>query len=257
MWRVSLYQVLRERCQITLLTQLQSLTQWQRKLLHKVKYNIDSRQEITALLKQTLVHMAWNKWGRGATNLVGNGDQGSAKVAEFHVRYFAEKVLTSTDLVQQHGHVRARVRTILQTLNIAFSISTTHTRHVSWSSSRRNGNFQTPISVPAVRPKQCHILSNPAHRQNYTVACLNYTLQTMMPSPGWPVMAPKCIRQQLSSITRHLASMGSAAGQVTTSHWPHITDFVIYFVPIFCQRLYYFRILKFFKVCKIRKKTTF
>jgi len=33
-------------------------------------------------------------------------------------------------------------------------------------------------------------LSNPAHRQDYTVACLNYTLQTMMPLPGWPVMAP-------------------------------------------------------------------
>ena len=55
---------------------------------------------------------------------------------------------------------------------------------------RRNGNFQTPISVPAVRPKRCHTLSNPAHRQDYTVACLNYTLQTMMPLPGWPVMAP-------------------------------------------------------------------
>ena len=54
----------------------------------------------------------------------------------------------------------------------------------------RNGNFQTPISVPAVRPKRCHTLSNPAHKQDYTVACLNYTLQTMMPLPGWPVMAP-------------------------------------------------------------------
>ena len=28
------------------------------------------------------------------------------------------------------------------------------------------------------------------YRQDYTVACLNYTLQTMMPLPGWPVMAP-------------------------------------------------------------------
>ena len=55
---------------------------------------------------------------------------------------------------------------------------------------RRNGNFQTPISVTAVRPKRCLTLSNPAHRQDYTVACLNYTLQTMMPLPGWPVMAP-------------------------------------------------------------------
>ena len=61
---------------------------------------------------------------------------------------------------------------------------------------RRNGNIQTPISVPAVRPKQCHTLSNPAHRQDYTVACLNYTLQTMMPLPGWPAMVPKCLRQQ-------------------------------------------------------------
>ena len=45
-------------------------------------------------------------------------------------------------------------------------------------------------SVPAVRPKRCHTLSNPAYRQDYTVACLNYTLQTMMPLHGWPVMAP-------------------------------------------------------------------
>ena len=36
----------------------------------------------------------------------------------------------------------------------------------------------------------CKTLSNPAHRQDYTVACLNYTLQAMMPLPGWPVMAP-------------------------------------------------------------------
>ena len=54
----------------------------------------------------------------------------------------------------------------------------------------RNRNFQTLISVPAVRPKRCHTLSNPAHRQDYTMACPNYTLQTMMPLPGWPVMAP-------------------------------------------------------------------
>jgi len=40
-----------------------------------------------------------------------------------------------------------------------------------------------------VRPKRCHILSNPAHWQDYTVACPNYTLQTMMPLLGWPVMA--------------------------------------------------------------------
>jgi len=55
---------------------------------------------------------------------------------------------------------------------------------------RRNGNFPTPISVSAVIPKRCHTLSNPAHRQDYTVACLNYTLQTMMPLSGWQAMAP-------------------------------------------------------------------
>ena len=54
---------------------------------------------------------------------------------------------------------------------------------------RWNGNFQTSISVPAVRPKRCHTLSNPAHRQDYTVACLNYSLQTMMQLPGWPAPA--------------------------------------------------------------------
>ena len=32
----------------------------------------------------------------------------------------------------------------------------------------RNGNFQTSISVTAVKPKRCHTLSNPAHRQDYT-----------------------------------------------------------------------------------------
>jgi len=52
------------------------------------------------------------------------------------------------------------------------------------------GACKTPISVPAVKPKRCHTLSNPAHRQDYAVACLNYTLQTMMPLPGWPAMVP-------------------------------------------------------------------
>ena len=66
---------------------------------------------------------------------------------------------------------------------------------------RRNENLQTPISVPAVRPKRRHTLLNPAHRQDYTVACLNYTLQTMMPLPGWPAMAPKCVRQQQQPAT--------------------------------------------------------
>ena len=64
---------------------------------------------------------------------------------------------------------------------------------------RRNGNFQTPICVPAVRPKRCHTLSNPAYRQDYTVACLNYTLQTMMPLPGWPVMAPNAYDNNVGS----------------------------------------------------------
>ena len=41
-----------------------------------------------------------------------------------------------------------------------------------------------PPIVLAVRPKRCHTLLNPAHRQDYTVACLTYTLQTMMPLPG-------------------------------------------------------------------------
>ena len=64
---------------------------------------------------------------------------------------------------------------------------------------RWNGNFQTPISVPAVRPKRCHRLSNPAHRQDYTVACLNYTLHTMMPLSGWPVMAPNAYNNNNNS----------------------------------------------------------
>ena len=64
---------------------------------------------------------------------------------------------------------------------------------------RRNGNFQTPISVPAARPKRCHTLSNPAHGQDYTVTCLNYTLQTMMPLPGWPVMAPNAYDNNICS----------------------------------------------------------
>jgi len=34
----------------------------------------------------------------------------------------------------------------------------------------------------------CRIL--PTDKLDYTVACLNYTLQTMMTLPGWPVMAP-------------------------------------------------------------------
>ena len=51
-----------------------------------------------------------------------------------------------------------------------------------------------------------HTLSNPAHRQDYTVACLNYTLQTMMPLPGWPAMAPKCIRQRKYWAGFHLLS---------------------------------------------------
>jgi len=69
---------------------------------------------------------------------------------------------------------------------------------------RRNGNFQTPISVPVVWPKRCHTLSNPAHRQDYTVACLNYTLQTMMLLPGWPAMAPNAYNnnQQYSHCLR-------------------------------------------------------
>ena len=84
---------------------------------------------------------------------------------------------------------------------------------------RRNGNFQTPISVPAVRPKRCHTLSNSAHRQDYTVACLNYTLQTMMPLPGWPAMAPKCIRQH---------QQPSLASVSVTVYWREMAVFCIY-----------------------------
>ena len=58
----------------------------------------------------------------------------------------------------------------------------------------RNGISQTPTSVPVVRPKRCHTLSNPAHWQDYTVACPNYALQLMILLLGWPVMALKCIR---------------------------------------------------------------
>jgi len=69
---------------------------------------------------------------------------------------------------------------------------------------RRNGNFQTLISVPAVRPKRCHTLSNPAHRQDYTMACLNYTLQTMMPLPGWPVMAPNAYDNNTTGLMQRI-----------------------------------------------------
>jgi len=58
---------------------------------------------------------------------------------------------------------------------------------------RRDGNSQIPTCVPSVRPKRCHTLLNPAHWQDYTVAYPNYTLLTMMPLPGWPVMALQCI----------------------------------------------------------------
>ena len=58
--------------------------------------------------------------------------------------------------------------------------------HSAW----RAFTVSSLFSVPVVRPKRCHTLSNPAHRQDYTVACLNYTLQTMMPLSYWPVMAP-------------------------------------------------------------------
>ena len=68
---------------------------------------------------------------------------------------------------------------------------------------RRNGNFQTPISVPAARPKRWHTLSNPAHRQDYTVACLNYTLQTMMPLPGWPGTAPNAYDNNNNNPSSH------------------------------------------------------
>ena len=83
---------------------------------------------------------------------------------------------------------------------------------VAWHSGNDVGALRwTPTSVPAVRPKRCHILSNHAHWQDYIVAYLNYTLQTMMPLPGWPVMAPKCIcnnNNKWSYSTLHPVSNG-------------------------------------------------
>jgi len=72
---------------------------------------------------------------------------------------------------------------------------------------RRNWNSQTPTSVPAVRPKRCHTLLNPAHWQDYTVACPNYTLQTMVPLLGWPVMALKCIRDNNNNLISSVPSV--------------------------------------------------
>jgi len=52
---------------------------------------------------------------------------------------------------------------------------------------RRNGNFQTPISVPCGETQtMSHIIKSCPQ----TLACLNYTLQMMMPLPGWRAMAP-------------------------------------------------------------------
>jgi len=85
-------------------------------------------------------------------------------------------------------------RVLLSLDNIGLSWTASAPDKVTAVPVRRNGNSQTPTSVPAVRPKRCHILSNPAHWQDYMVACPDYTLQMMMPLPGWPVMAPECIR---------------------------------------------------------------
>ena len=46
-----------------------------------------------------------------------------------------------------------------------------------------------------------------AHRQDYTVACLNYTLQTMMPLPGWPVMAPNAYDNSDGTIYRIVSNI--------------------------------------------------
>ena len=53
-------------------------------------------------------------------------------------------------------------------------------------------------------------LSNPAHRQDYTVACLNYTLQTMMPLPGSPVMAPNAHDNNNATVP-----------------WPSVSEFIL------------------------------
>ena len=55
------------------------------------------------------------KKGLPTTNLINDGDQGSAEISELHVGDFVENVLTITDLIQQQGHLGARVDTILST----------------------------------------------------------------------------------------------------------------------------------------------
>ena len=112
----------------------------------------------------------------------------------FHFEH--RQVSLNTHIHWQCQQIKSSLPIITASLYVNIDIL----QHLPWTVSapdkvtavpvRRNENFQTPISVPAVRPKRWHTLSNPAHRQDYTVACLNYTLQTMMPLSDWPVMAP-------------------------------------------------------------------
>jgi len=48
-------------------------------------------------------------------NLIHNGDQCSAEMAQLHVCYFVKDVLTTADFIQQHHHISALVDTILKT----------------------------------------------------------------------------------------------------------------------------------------------
>ena len=98
---------------------------------------------------------------------------------------------------------------------------------------KRNGNFQTPISVPVVRPKRCHTLSNPAHRQDYTVACLNYTLQTMMPLSGWPVMAPNAYDNNNNIAL--LTAVRLCCYTANAEEWPWVSQHTVHRCTVFVQ----------------------
>ena len=99
--------------------------------------------------------------------------------------------VTDINLVlKERTHMRLCINMLIFTHNLGNWLIVKFIKTYYCVPVRRNGNFQTPTSVPAVSPKRCHTLSKICHRQDYTVACLNYTLQTMMPLPGWPAMAP-------------------------------------------------------------------
>ena len=68
--------------------------------------------------------------------------------------------------------------------------------------------------------------------QDYTVACLNYTLQMMMPMPGWPVTAPNAYDNNnitlhygqhavrwTNDVEWHLLSQGRSFEYTCSCHW--------------------------------------